>query len=100
MKKGKLYLLPTILGEGTQEQTLPLIILEYIKEGILMYPLFRKDGKTASFVLRSHLYIASGLELIKNKIELEGLDYLEPSLKEYRKTLRTLRNTEHRAVYK
>ena len=75
-------------------------ILEYIKEGILMYPLFRKDGKTASFVLRSHLYIASGLELIKNKIELEGLDYLEPSLKEYRKTLRTLRNTEHRAVYK
>ena len=32
MDKGKLYLIPTILGEGTQEATLPSTILKAIKE--------------------------------------------------------------------
>ena len=32
MDKGKLYLIPTILGEGTQESTLPSTILKAIKE--------------------------------------------------------------------
>ena len=32
MNKGKLYLIPTILGEGTQESTLPSTILKAIKE--------------------------------------------------------------------
>ena len=32
MNKGKLYLIPTILGEGTQEATLPSTILKAIKE--------------------------------------------------------------------
>ena len=32
MYKGKLYLIPTILGEGTQESTLPSTILKAIKE--------------------------------------------------------------------
>ena len=73
--------------------------LEYIKEGILMYPLFTTDGKTASFVLRSYLYIASGLELIKNKIELDGLESLEPNLNQYKQILSNLKNTEHKAVY-
>ena len=31
MNKGKLYLIPTILGAETQDKTLPLIILDYIK---------------------------------------------------------------------
>lgn len=31
LNKGKLYLIPTILGSDTQDKTLPLIILEYIK---------------------------------------------------------------------
>ena len=73
--------------------------LEYIKEGILMYPLFTTDGKTASFVLRSYLYIASGLELIKNKIELDGLESLEPDLNQYKQILNNLKNTEHKAIY-
>ena len=32
MDKGKLYLIPTILGEGTQEGTLPSSILKAIQE--------------------------------------------------------------------
>jgi 16S rRNA (cytidine1402-2'-O)-methyltransferase len=32
LDKGKLYLIPTILGEGTQESTLPSTILKAIKE--------------------------------------------------------------------
>ena len=32
MDKGKLYLIPTILGEGTQESTLPSTILKAIQE--------------------------------------------------------------------
>jgi 16S rRNA (cytidine1402-2'-O)-methyltransferase len=32
LNKGKLYLIPTILGEGTQEATLPTTILKAIKE--------------------------------------------------------------------
>ena len=32
MNKGKLYLIPTILGEGTQEATLPSPILKAIQE--------------------------------------------------------------------
>ena len=32
MNKGKLYLIPTILGEGTQEATLPSTILKAIQE--------------------------------------------------------------------
>jgi 16S rRNA (cytidine1402-2'-O)-methyltransferase len=32
LEKGKLYLIPTILGEGTQEATLPSTILKAIKE--------------------------------------------------------------------
>lgn len=31
MKKGKLYLIPTTLGEGTESKTLPLTVLESIK---------------------------------------------------------------------
>jgi len=31
LNKGKLYLIPTILGADTQDKTLPLVILDYIK---------------------------------------------------------------------
>ena len=32
MKQGKLYLIPTILGEGTEETTLPSFIRDKIKD--------------------------------------------------------------------
>ena len=31
MKKGRLYLIPTTLGEGTENKTLPPVVLELIK---------------------------------------------------------------------
>jgi len=56
--------------------------LEHIKDGILIYPLFKDKVKTASFILRSHLYIANGVGLIKKKINLHDI---QPTPKEYKK---------------
>ena len=71
-------------------------ILEHIKKGVLIYPLFTAKVKTANFMLRSHLYVANGLGLIENKMDL--LD-IQPTLNQYKKILSTLKNTEHKAIY-
>ena len=72
-------------------------ILEHIKEGVLTYPLFEDKVKTANFILRSHLYVANGLGLIENKMDLHNL---KPSVKEYKEILSDLKNIENKDIYK
>jgi len=71
-------------------------ILEHMKKGVLVYPLFTGKVKTANFMLRSHLYIGYGLGLIENKMNLPDI---QPTVDQYKKRLSTLQNTEHKAVY-
>lgn len=71
--------------------------LEYIKEGVLMYPLFEGKVRTASFILRSHLYIINGLNLIENQMDAYDL---HPNFKEYKTLLKQFKGIPHNEVYR
>lgn len=72
-------------------------ILEYIKEGVLMYPLFEGRVRTASFILRSYLYIINGLNLIENKMNTYDL---QPTFNEYKTMLKKFNGTPHNEIYR
>ncbi len=56
MKQGKLYLIPTIIGEGTEDKTLPSFVMDKIKDIDIFIV---ENIRTA----RRHKIIFSGLRI-------------------------------------